>query len=741
MKNKHTISAVKSCLLLATSAALAACSATSGGSGSSAATNTTATITVTSDPVPHKPGCGVAVTAAEQNALLQQAPTIQNPPHYDFTGEEQITATLDVSYQEPVIAGCKTRLRQYAGPKYDGRPVGPTMVIKPGKTYQANITNLLPDDPDTTMDVRMHHGMEHHDEFGGHGGNSTIFGYVPTEQTQVNHNVPGNFNVTNLHTHGWHVDPTLNSDNIFAAIGPGDPTYLQQVELPEDHPSGTFWYHAHLHGSTTIQVSSGMAGSLIVNDDSKGLEAIPAIGDAVDRLFVFQQVAYGRDGQIETYDNLQQNNRANPTKPVGYTNINRPVLVNGQTYPIVEIEVNEIQRWRFVHAGITDPINPMLVSNIGDKTGIDMYEIALDGLPTGTMPKINNAVLSPGYRTDVLAQLSNVSAGDTLYLVDQNQSPTKTIKLPSADIPSCDQTKTLCNVTVPNMRYILAQVKVVLGMPENTTLPSDTEIAAAYADYTYGEVNLGHKDPYIGVGPLKPISDAELKTGKEQTVHFIASKNYICPENGGSCDPCLNDNKEVVQCPNKPDGSGPTLYYMTCDGKDTFGNWSCMNFNASADFARTLALDTASKWTVSGQLDDGGPQNNHTFHIHVNPFQVQRKFVYGSGFDNDDEWVWKDTLKTPLFGKQTDSKGKVTIADEPAILKSRYTTFTGAFVQHCHILNHEDQGMMQVVEVRPALADLAENPLKIGENLSDMEILKELRRIGLVPATRPGGDD
>ena len=32
-------------------------------------------------------------------------------------------------------------------------------------------------------------------------------------------------------------------------------------------------------------------------------------------------------------------------------------------------------------------------------------------------------------------------------------------------------------------------------------------------------------------------------------------------------------------------------------------------------------------------------------------------------------------------------------------VRSRFEDFTGLFVLHCHILNHEDIGMMQLVEV------------------------------------------
>jgi hypothetical protein len=34
-------------------------------------------------------------------------------------------------------------------------------------------------------------------------------------------------------------------------------------------------------------------------------------------------------------------------------------------------------------------------------------------------------------------------------------------------------------------------------------------------------------------------------------------------------------------------------------------------------------------------------------------------------------------------------------------MRSRFVDFTGTYVLHCHILIHEDRGMMQLVEVVP----------------------------------------
>ncbi|GFO72546.1 L-ascorbate oxidase [Bathymodiolus japonicus methanotrophic gill symbiont] len=40
-----------------------------------------------------------------------------------------------------------------------------------------------------------------------------------------------------------------------------------------------------------------------------------------------------------------------------------------------------------------------------------------------------------------------------------------------------------------------------------------------------------------------------------------------------------------------------------------------------------------------------------------------------------------------------------------AVFRSRFTDYVGEYVNHCHILKHEDNGMMQLVEVVASAAD------------------------------------
>lgn len=126
---------------------------------------------------------------------------------------------------------------------------------------------------------------------------------------------------------------------------------------------------------------------------------------------------------------------------------------------------------------------------------------------------------------------------------------------------------------------------------------------------------------------------------------------------------------------------------------------------------RSLVLGQAQQWELRSY------SVSHPFHIHVNPFQVVSVIpVDQNGADGpdlslpgavdkdgDDQYAglhgaWKDTLwvKTNLFPGQLTATPvnyyKITV-------RTRYERYIGEFVLHCHILDHEDQGMMQNVMI------------------------------------------
>jgi FtsP/CotA-like multicopper oxidase with cupredoxin domain len=87
------------------------------------------------------------------------------------------------------------------------------------------------------------------------------------------------------------------------------------------------------------------------------------------------------------------------------------------------------------------------------------------------------------------------------------------------------------------------------------------------------------------------------------------------------------------------------------------------------------SIGTVQKW----QLINSSPEE-HPFHMHIDYFQVIQK--NGRRFDANG---FQDTVVIPR-------QGSVTILID-------FEDYTGKFVYHCHILNHEDHGMMGTIVV------------------------------------------
>jgi suppressor of ftsI len=70
---------------------------------------------------------------------------------------------------------------------------------------------------------------------------------------------------TNLHFHGMEVSPRRPSDDVLTMLAAPGRQLSYTVVIPKTHPAGLFWYHPHPHGESNRQVEDGMAGAIIVD--------------------------------------------------------------------------------------------------------------------------------------------------------------------------------------------------------------------------------------------------------------------------------------------------------------------------------------------------------------------------------------------------------------------------------------------------------------------------------------------
>jgi FtsP/CotA-like multicopper oxidase with cupredoxin domain len=103
-----------------------------------------------------------------------------------------------------------------------------------------------------------------------------------------------------------------------------------------------------------------------------------------------------------------------------------------------------------------------------------------------------------------------------------------------------------------------------------------------------------------------------------------------------------------------------------------------------------VGLNTLEAWDFTNQ--DGNQQMAHPMHTHLVQFQIYERQINAAGAANYEgvrygyiDSGWKDTV--------------MLMPGERARILLRFEDFTGKFMYHCHILEHEDMGMMRNFQV------------------------------------------
>jgi len=627
-------------------------------------------------------------------------PGLKNPPVIGRTDAEpgdrmsaaarDLSVALSVEYRDGQMWNPSTnrfdrvRLRSYVSEGIENaKLVGPTIVARPGDTLRVRLTNKLPaDDPSC-------------------------------QQRQTNINIPHCFNSTNLHVHGLWVSPAGNSDNVFLTFKPGI-SFEHEYNIPVDHPAGTFWYHPHLHGSTALQVSSGMGGALILRGDRMPTAARTGDLDVLlrptpaqpfpERIMVFQQIGYAcRDeaGRIKTEPADDDNGRwvcdendigrvqryLGPVLPNVFgggiwVHSERHTSINGDILPVLRrAKVGQFERWRMIHAGVRDTINLIvrkMAPNAGSVDGLntqEMYDyvarncvgspvplhlVAADGLTMRKVHQVNNAVMQPGYRWDALVAFREPG---TYCLID-----------------SSDPTGGGMDIDNPHSPRLMGTVVVERG----SALRGTASEALTTALVAAARQNI--------VSPTATAVVADLNNGLQLSA-FVSHPDLTKTKVDG----------EQVAVFNIDLTTNPARYEINGKVFDPTN-------------IRRVTLGSVEDWLLSSHWE------GHPHHIHVNPFQVisvldpNGKDVsepgaiddYTGEVDNQFagmKGVWKDTIWVKNPKKAPD--GAYTIR-----VRTLYNRYIGEFVFHCHILDHEDQGMMEAVSI--GLPGVKITPVAVG---------------------------
>ncbi len=137
---------------------------------------------------------------------------------------------------------------------------------------------------------------------------------------------------------------------------------------------------------------------------------------------------------------------------------------------------------------------------------------------------------------------------------------------------------------------------------------------------------------------------------------------------------------EVISNPADP--ASPTDFFITVDGAKS------EKFSTQAEPAITTTEGTVEEWTIENRSTE-----NHEFHIHQIHFLLTGR--NGQTVLKDDQ-QFLDMVDIPYWsGDKKDPYPSVTLQMDFR------GNIAGDFVYHCHILGHEDNGMMAKIRVLP----------------------------------------
>ncbi|WMP19439.1 multicopper oxidase domain-containing protein [Thiothrix lacustris] len=600
------------------SAAMAGLAACNNGGSADASTNTSTTTTTVPETAPF-------------NLETHQAPRI-------YSKNGVLEHKLDVKFANLTVNGIPLHYRTFNGafPSH-------TLVARPGDSLKIHLVNNLPALSEEDLD---------------HG--------------DLDLNIPHGFNNTNLHVHGLNVSPEGNQDNVLLDIVPSEWTpekikglaeevlteFHYDIKLPADHPSGTFWYHPHKHGSSMPQLASGMAGFIVIEGGEGDLADLPELKDAKTIDLSFCELIIGANGEVPYLDPI--NNKRYPLNAlfefqamIQYT-VNGLAINEGEDSatctgskpPFLKMRPGEVQRWRFAMMSHLQTCRFAL-------EGHDIHVAAWDGLTDVALETYNDRdglILGPGNRVDILVQASTTPGTYPFKMLVEQFG-----EFPLFITPGFCGGQPRPDMTAFNV--------VVEGEPVSMSLPTTLN------------------PPQKRLPDIKPE-----EITRRRTINFEILGDVVFD---WSTFKFIEDTRQ---------------YFI-----------SNLKFNTNR-INETVLLGSVEEWEIVNlhAEHNSSLHINHPFHLHVNWLQVM-EIHHADGtveYPNNGRGRWMDNIDVPFRGK--------------VVVRIRFEKFPGVTVFHCHVLAHEDEGMMYLVEVVDPTPVVANITAAAGGTLASTDATKRL---------------
>ncbi|HET9119109.1 MAG TPA: multicopper oxidase family protein, partial [Solirubrobacterales bacterium] len=430
---------------------------------------------------------------------------------------------------------------------------------------------------------------------------------------------------------------------------------------PNDQRAALLWYHDHVMGVTKLDVYAGLAGLWIVRDERERELGLPE-GPPLEVPLLIQDRNFDLDREGRLTGEL-----VHKTDPEVMEAFPPFTVVNGKVWPLLEV-APDTYRFRVINGSnartyrlvfVADG-EPQLdrVSQIGTDHGLLRAPVSLpaDGL-----------ILASAERVDLIVDFSELAPGTMLTMFNTAAAPFGGGSYPAADAEHAADLQGL--LPYPEvMRFRVAE-----GEPRSRPVPQTLA-----DDYT-------------------PPSEDELSEAPRRTILLVEREL----EEG----PNMMTMRELG-----PAGRSATEGLVTISDGDEISRHRVVAAHFEDDTTFFPMLGQYEVWRLLNLTDD-----THPIHLHLDPFQIlaRRAISYeipeGGVKDRDLTVAIElerdpgDELDHAIDENERGLKDTIRVnPNEMVEIAVRFNTYSGRYMYHCHILEHEDRDMMRPFVTMPA---------------------------------------
>jgi FtsP/CotA-like multicopper oxidase with cupredoxin domain len=536
----------------------------------------------------------------------------------------------------------------------------------------------------------------------------------------------------NLHVHGLHVSPKGNADNVLIHIPAGmENTYT--YDIPANMPQGAYWYHSHLHGLTAAHVYLGMVGLLSIGRTDGNLPVVTEKRLPIRNMLLQYNYVHDRAGGLAQLNN--------PYWPQFVSTLSPPApeeLANGTYRPLLT-PVNFAESKPGTKYATVWYAGPLSISNyrgllqfipsnlqrftaLGEQRDKDVPENpALPDDKRDVQFTVNGqfqpSIRSKAGQTEIwvlanvsdiayiTVQLTETATGrhPKIAIVGQDGNPYPAVHHPPFEdgtrlvIPPAS--RFAIAVTIPAEGELILEMPPLGGGQRTKSVPGIL--------YTAN----GTENPPAVLGSLSVLPSAVSYADGFFLFPTQVLARAVGAEPGGETTPFVAG---------QPLGAYTSFVDLTGVKPDTTRdfliNGGFLNNLASKEDSRAFVyafdsgafpnvalvqprLNSVEEWRFANHNND-----EHPIHIHVNDFQVTEYFDPSTGLRTGPDRFGIDNANIPVPTMHAD---ETVIQPGRLSLRTRFDDYTGLYVMHCHRLNHEDNGLMALINVIPAVSSYA----------------------------------